>query len=56
MVERREHSCFPLEAGEAFRIVGHLLEQELDCDLAAEPRVTGAMDLAHPSRAESREP
>ena len=52
MVERREHLGLALEAGEPLGIGGEGLGQHLDGDLAAEPGVGGALDLAHAPRAE----
>lgn len=48
MVERGQHLRLALEAGEALRIVGEGLRQDLDGDLALQPRVAGAVDLAIP--------
>ena len=44
-----------IEAREARRIGAHVRRQNLHGDLAAKPRVTGAIDLAHATLAERRE-
>ena len=43
-----------LEAGQALGIGGDRLRQHLERDVAAEPRVGRAVDLAHAARAEGR--
>ena len=55
MVERGEHACLALEPALVLGIAGGQLVQDLEGDLAAEPDVLGAIDLAHASGAEGRE-
>ena len=43
------------EAGHARDVVSERLGQDLQRDIAIEFRVPGAIDLAHPTRAERRE-
>jgi hypothetical protein len=43
------------EAALTIGITGSVPVQDLDRDLAGEARIAGAVDLAHPSRAERRE-
>jgi hypothetical protein len=52
VVEQRERLCLALEAPQALLVVGELLRQHLDGHLALEPRVAGAVDLAHAAGAE----
>ncbi len=52
VVERGEHLRFALEARQALRIGGKHLGQDLQGDVPPEPRVAGAIHLAHPTRAE----
>ena len=52
VVEGGEQLRLALEAGEALRILRQLGRQHLDRHVAAELRVAGAGDLAHPARAE----
>ena len=52
MVQRREHFGFALEAGEAFGIVGEARREDFDRDVALQPRVARAIDLAHAAGAE----
>ena len=49
VIERGEHLRFALEARQALRIGGEHLRQDLQGDVAPEPRVAGAIDLAHPA-------
>ena len=46
-VEAGEDLRFPLEPGEAIRISGEGVRQDLQRDVAAQLRVGGAIDLAH---------
>ena len=55
MIERGEHFGFTLESRESFVIQGDGGRQDLDGDVAPEPRIAGAIDLAHASRAELRD-
>jgi len=48
MVERRQHARFALEAGASIGIADKGGRQDLDRDVAPEPRVAGAIDLAIP--------
>ena len=52
MIERREDLCFALEARQPVRILREPVGQDLQGDLAAELRIAGAIDLAHPSAAD----
>jgi hypothetical protein len=47
MVERGQDLGFPLEAREPIRVAGEGLRKDLERDVAVEPGVTGAVDLAH---------
>ena len=55
MIECREYLRFPSEPGEAVGIVDEALRQDLQRDVASELCVLGAIDLAHPARAEGRQ-
>ena len=55
MVQRRQHLGFALEARQALGIGGERRRQDLDRHLALEPRVGGAIDLAHTAGAERRD-
>src|SRR6185369_4915972 len=55
VVERGRRARLLLEALPAVRVGGELRREDLDRDLASEPRVARAVDLAHSSRAERRE-
>ncbi len=52
VVEGGEDSSFALEPRQPLGIVRQLRGQDLDRDLAPEPRVAGAVHLAHPAPAE----
>ncbi len=52
VVEGGQELGLALEAGEALGILRQLCREDLDRDLAAELRVSGAVHLAHPSGAE----
>ena len=52
VIERGEEPGLALEAREPLGIGGEGLGQELDRHVAAELRVGGAIDLAHPARAD----
>ena len=52
MVQRGEDLCFPLEAGQAFRMGGYCFQQNLDGDIPPELGVPRAVDFSHPTRAE----
>src|SRR5262249_58732064 len=55
MRERRDRSRFVLEAPGELRVARETLRQHLDRNLASEPGVPRAVDLAHPARAERAE-
>ena len=55
MVERGEHARFALEAGEHVGARAELGRQQLDRDLATEPAVPRAVDLAHAAAPEETE-
>ena len=52
MVQGRDRPRFVFESAQAIRVMGHRRGENLDGDVAIEPRVAGAVDLAHPARAE----
>ena len=52
MIQRREQARLALEAREPLGIGGERRRQDLDRDVAAEPGVARAVDLAHAARAE----
>jgi hypothetical protein len=52
VVERRYGARLALEALEPLRVRGEALRQHLERDVAAEPGVARAVDLAHPARAQ----
>ena len=55
MTERGDRPPFPIEARSSARISSRLSGQHLDCDNAIEPRVPGAVHLAHPAGSERLE-
>ena len=55
MRERRDRLGFAFEARKGRRILGELIRQNLDCDVAIERRVASLVDLAHAARANRRE-
>ena len=55
MAERRDDAGFALEARKRLRVVGETLGKNLDRDVALQPRVPGAIHLAHSAGAERRE-
>jgi hypothetical protein len=55
MIERREDLGLALKAGDAFRIACEGVGQHLDRDVTLQPRVAGAVHLAHPAGAEKAE-
>jgi hypothetical protein len=55
MVQRCGSASFVLEAEQAIGIRGKKLRQDLDCDLAIQPRIARAIHLAHTARPERRE-
>src|SRR5262245_6923533 len=52
MIERRHCSRLALESRDPFRIGRVRLGQNLDCDLAIQLEVAGAIHLAHATRTE----
>ncbi len=52
MVECRQKPRFPLESRKAIGIGDDLVRQDLDGDLASEPRVARTIDLPHPAGTE----
>jgi hypothetical protein len=55
VIERGHRAGLPLESLEPFRARRHLGRQHLESHVAAEPRVSRAIDLAHPARADRRD-
>ena len=55
MVQRRENLRFPFETAEPIGVVGKGGGQYLDRDVAIEPGIARAIDLAHAAGAEGRE-
>src|SRR5258705_5849025 len=55
MIEGRERLRFAREACQAIGIAGEGVRKDLERDVAIQLRVAGAIDLAHPARAEGRE-
>ena len=47
MVQSGQRFGLTFEACQAFRVVGKLIRQDLDCDVAVELGIGGAVDLAH---------
>ena len=54
MIQRGDGARLTLEALASLGIVGDLRRQDLDRHVPTEPGVAGAVDLAHPARAEPR--
>ena len=52
VIERGEQLGFALESRETVGVAARRLGQDLDGDVATEPRVSGAIDLAHPAGTE----
>ena len=52
VVQGRKELGFPLKAGETIGIGSKRVREDFDSDVAAEPRIAGAIHLAHPARAE----
>jgi hypothetical protein len=55
MIQRGEQVGFTAEAGESFGVLRDLGRQQLDRDAAAQPRVAGALYLAHAARTQRAE-
>lgn len=51
---RREHLRLALESRQSIRIVRQCIGEDLDGDVALQPRVARAVDLAHSARANER--
>ncbi len=49
MIERRQHLRFALEAGQTFGVAGKGVWEHLDRHLPVKARVSGPVDLAHPT-------
>ncbi len=54
VAESRDRLGLALEALKALRVLGQVAGEHLDRDRTVEPRVLGAVHLAHPPRAERR--
>jgi hypothetical protein len=52
MIECRQELRFPAEPCEAIGIVGDGGQQDFDRDVTIQLRIAGAIDLAHPARAD----
>ena len=55
VIERGDGAGLALEPLQPLRARGHLGRQHFESDVAAEPRVPRAVDLAHPARADRRD-
>ena len=55
VVERRDRARFSLEPLAHLGVVGKMRREDFHRDVAPEARVLGAVDLAHPARAERAE-
>jgi hypothetical protein len=55
MIQRREQLRFTFEPSEALRIPGDEFRQNLDCNVAIQVRIAGAIHFAHTARAEGGE-
>jgi hypothetical protein len=55
VIERGEHARFAFKALEAAFIAGEVRGYELDGNIASEPRIASAIDLAHPALSEEVE-
>ena len=55
VIEGRQELGFSLQASEPGFVGGKAIRQHLDGDMAVEPGVTRAIDLAHATRADRRE-
>jgi hypothetical protein len=52
MVERGERLSLARETGEALRILREQVREDLDGDVAIEPRIAGAIHLSHAAGAD----
>ena len=52
MIERGEHAGFAFEARDVLAVLPERARENLDCDVASEPGIAGAIDLAHPAGAQ----
>ena len=55
MVQRGEHLCLALEAGQPIRVPRERERQHLERDVPVETRVAGTVDLAHATRPQRRD-
>ena len=55
VVEGSQRARFPLKAGQSIGVRSEHLGQDLQSDIALQSRVTRAVDLAHPTRADHRD-
>ena len=55
MIQRREHLRFALEARKTIGIARKCVRQDFDRDIAPEPRIARAVDVAHPAAADQRD-
>ena len=55
MLEPRDRLRFAQKSSTRVRVARKMLEQYLDGDCAAEPRVASFVDLAHPAGADERD-
>ncbi len=55
MIEEPGGAGLLLEAAQARRVLGEVGGEDLDGDLAPQPRILRAVDLAHPTGAERRD-
>jgi hypothetical protein len=54
MIQRGENLRFPLEAGEAIRIKGEIVREDLEGDIPAQRGVARFPDLAHAAGPDGR--
>src|SRR5204863_9473386 len=55
MIQRASGACFLLEPAEPIGISTQRRRQHLDRHVSSEPRITSAVDFAHPAGADQRE-
>ena len=55
MIQRREHLRLAAEPRQPIGVAGHARRQDLHGHVAAQPRIAGAIDLAHPAAAQQRD-
>ena len=51
ITQRCQHARFALKAGQSFRIIHEVCRKDFDGHVASELGVAGAINLAHPARA-----